>query len=140
MCASCFSGHSCFLRPAEPPKRRKRFANRASLSKALWEDPEIRARHRAAMDSPEVRAKLKKAQKARMRRPEERAKLSASMKATWKDLAVRKRRGMAISAAWARRRERLGQERVTVPRSGRARAEGAAHVAGKASVGDQVCA
>jgi deazaflavin-dependent oxidoreductase (nitroreductase family) len=66
------------------------FRTRSDIIKATWADPEMRARHLAAMADPEVRARC-----------------SAGAAKAWADPGVRARRLAGMSASQARRREAI---------------------------------
>jgi hypothetical protein len=85
--------------PVKPAKRvhiRKTRQTRQSAQKAVWADPEKRARRIASL-------------KAAFSTPEARARRSAAMKAAWAGSGVRERRSAAMKAAFSTPEARAAQ-------------------------------
>lgn len=74
--------------------------------KAAWGKPEVRAKIKSAITSPDVRARNSANVKVALADPSVRQKMSAARKLAYADPAYAEKMGAAVTAGWERRHER----------------------------------
>jgi hypothetical protein len=72
----------------------------SETAKALWKDPEYRAKRQAAQSSDEFRDKVRKTTIAQFSDPESRANNSKTMKRFWSDAEFREKMTKAVGRRW----------------------------------------
>jgi len=72
--------------------------DQSAVTKALWQNPAFQAKQRAALTTPDYRAKVSAIRKAQWQDPKFRAKMSAKHKALWQDPVYRAKHTEILNA------------------------------------------